>query len=204
MKTRHIVQVLQHNHPTFSYSMKTKETLDIDIVIVSSVSFHAEVKISMEAQGGKVNVRCLVLPKNNAVITVLTHQIHMAPHAKSELLVKSLITDSSSVVFHGNVFIDRLAKKSDAYQKNSNVIIGDGGVMVASPTLEILNNDVKCTHGVTIGTIPKDAVWYMQTRGITEEQAKALYVHGFLHESMTYIQDKKIENLVYNEYQLPI
>jgi len=185
---QHITKQLSVKHPTCSYVMTRKETLVVDLVITTSVSFSADFTLTMKAMGGNATVRCIVLPKKGARVKLTTHQIHIAPNAKSDVLVKSVITDASVITFQGNVSIGKRAKKSDAYQKNENLIFGDGGVIITSPTLEILNNDVRCTHGVTTGTIPDDVLWYMQSRGISEAGAKALYIDGFIRGSMGTIE----------------
>ena len=199
MVEKHITKVLHIEEPSFTYTMIKKELLNVDIVIMSSQKLDAEVRIVMQADGGIANVRCLILPKQGAAISLLTYQTHVAAQTKSDLLVKTLIQDTSTFLFQGNVHIGKDAKKSDAYQKNVNLLIGDGGVITTSPILEILNNDVRCTHGVTTGTIPEDALWYMQTRGLSETNAKALYIEGFIHDSMSFIQDKFIQDVIYNE-----
>ncbi|MFH0749468.1 MAG: SufD family Fe-S cluster assembly protein [Candidatus Gottesmanbacteria bacterium] len=203
MSEKHIIKLLSANDSSFVYTMTKKETLIVDIIITSSVSLHGDVRITMEAKGGSATVRCLVLPKQGAVITLSMYQTHKASSTKSNLSVKSLIVDTSTVIFKGNVYIGKHAKKSDAYQKNVNLLVGDGGVITTTPTLEILNNDVKCTHGVTTGTIPNDVLWYMKTRGISEDRAKSLYIDGFIHDSIFFIQDKRIENLIYNQLRQP-
>ncbi|MFZ2025283.1 MAG: SufD family Fe-S cluster assembly protein [Microgenomates group bacterium] len=184
----HITKQLSAAHPKFSYVMTKKETLVVDIMIASSVSFVADVSLTMNAAGGNATVRCIVLPKHNASVTLITRQIHVASSATSNLLVKSVIIDASTVTFQGNVSIGQHASKSDAYQKNENLLFGTGGVINTSPTLEILNNDVRCTHGVTTGTIPDDVAWYMRTRGLSETAAKSLYIDGFIRGSMGTIQ----------------
>jgi Fe-S cluster assembly protein SufD len=187
----YIAKRLSAAHATWSYVMTQKETLVVDLIIKSSVSFAADVYVTMNAAGGNATVRCFVLPEKGASIALTTHQIHKAANAKSDVLVKSVITDTSTVLFQGNVSIAKSAKKSDAYQKNENLIFGDGVVVSTSPILEILNNDVRCTHGVTTGTIPDDVLWYLQTRGVSEESAKALYIDGFIRGSMGTVQERE-------------
>ncbi len=199
MIEKHIIKILNVTDSSFTYMMVKKEVVNIDISIVSEQSFDAKVNIVMNADGGTANIRCLVLPKNGAAISLMTYQTHVGARTKSDLLVKTFIGDTSTFLFQGNVHIGKDAKKSDAYQKNINLLTGSGGVITTSPILEILNNDVRCTHGVTTGTIPEDTLWYMKTRGISETQAKALYVEGFIHDSMSVVQDKFIKEVIYNE-----
>lgn len=194
---QHITKQLSAKNPTFSYVMTKKENLAVDLVIRSAVSFAAKFSLTMKAAGGKATVRCIVLPEKGASVRLTTLQNHVAPNAKSDVLVKSVITDTSVVTFQGNVSIGKHAKKSDAYQKNENLLFGDGGVINTSPTLEILNNDVRCTHGVTTGTIPDDVLWYIETRGISKAAAKALYIDGFIRGSMGTIE--KLDTVILSQ-----
>jgi len=189
MKQKHIFKELTEDHPSYTYIMTEKENTHIDILIKGSVSFSGEVNIHLNTIGGTAFVRCYLLPEHHAAIKLITHQMHNAPKTKSDLLVRSLVKDTSSVTYKGNVYIAKLAKGSDAYQKNENLVIGDGCVISSEPTLEILSNDVRCTHGVTTGSIPEDILWYLKTRGLTDIQAKELYVQGFIHDIISHIHE---------------
>ena len=192
MTKKHITKFLTAKDKSFVYTMTRPEDVTIDLIIKSSVSCNITCAVTMNAKKGTALVRSIVLPTNNAVILFNTKQTHNAPYTKSSMRVSSVIMDKSSVMVQGNVYIGKRAKKSDAYQKNVNLVCGEGGVVISSPVLEILQNDVSCSHGVTTSTIPKDALWYCKTRGIGETQAKALFVDGFIRDSIGDNQDKNV------------
>jgi Fe-S cluster assembly protein SufD len=85
--------------------------------------------------------------------------------------------------FNGKVFVRLDAQKTDAYQHNANLLIGTGGTVNAKPELEIYADDVKCSHGCTVGALDAEAVFYFQSRGIAKREAEAMLVQAFLTEA---------------------
>ncbi len=196
MTKKHIIKQLTAKDTSFIYTMMRPEDVTIDLIIKSSVSCDITCTVTMNAKRGTALVRSIVLPTNNAVISFKIKQTHNAPYTKSSMRVSSVITDKSSVICQGNVYIGERAEKSDAYQKNINLLCGEGGVVISSPILEILQNDVSCSHGVTTSTIPDDVLWYCKTRGISEVEAKALFVDGFIRDSIGDNQDNNANTKV--------
>lgn len=108
-----------------------------------------------------------------------TEQIHSAPHSFSELFVLSVASDSSSLAFSGLIRIEKDAQQSHAYQKNQNLILSGNAFVDSRPILEILANDVFCTHGSTSGPLSKDQLSYLQMRGLSLKEATDVSVEGF-------------------------
>lgn len=197
MIQKQITKFLTAKDNTFVYTMRKPEDVTISLMITSSISCAITYAVTMNATKGNIHVRCVVLPKKNAHISVTSLQTHNAPCTKSTMHLKSVIMDKSMVEFQGNVYIGKSAQQSDAYQKIENLIVGEGGVVVSSPKLEILHNNVRCSHGVATGTIPSDVLFYLQTRGICESSAKALFVEGFIRDSIGDIQDKRLRKKLF-------
>lgn len=109
-----------------------------------------------------------------------TLQDHIAPHASSDLLFKGVLTDRSRVVFQGLIRVHEGAQKTDAYQKNNNLILSPLARADSIPTLEIAANDVRCSHGATAGKVAEDQLFYLMTRGLTRREAEKIIVTGFL------------------------
>ncbi len=97
-------------------------------------------------------------------------------------MYKGIYDDSASGVFNGKVIVDQKAQKTNAFQQNDNILVGDKASINAKPQLEIFADDVKCSHGCTIGQIDKNAIFYMQSRGIPIKEAKALLLFAFGNE----------------------
>ena len=109
-------------------------------------------------------------------------QDHVAPHCTSDLLYKGALRDSSRVVYSGLIHIAPGAKGSNAFQTNRNVVLSDEAKADSIPNLEIENNDVKCSHAASVGPVDEDQVFYLQSRGISRDEAEWLIVRGFFQE----------------------
>jgi Fe-S cluster assembly protein SufD len=104
---------------------------------------------------------------------------HIEPNCESHQDYKGIFGDSSTGVFNGKVLVDKEAQKTNAFQANNNILISDKSSINTKPQLEIFADDVKCSHGCTIGQLDDDALFYMKTRGIPEKEAKALLMYAF-------------------------
>lgn len=107
---------------------------------------------------------------------------HATPNCESHQNYKTILNDSSIGVFNGKIFVEKEAQKTDAFQQNNNILIGDKATINAKPQLEIFADDVKCSHGCTIGQLDESAMFYMQQRGIPKKEAKALLMYAFTSE----------------------
>ncbi len=113
---------------------------------------------------------------------VKTVQHHTVPGGYSELLIKGVFDGRSSFDYSGLIRIEKNCNGSHAYQKNQNILLSRQASVRSEPNLEILSPDVFCTHGSTTGTVNREAVQYMMTRGLQESDAKALVVEGFIED----------------------
>jgi Fe-S cluster assembly protein SufD len=117
---------------------------------------------------------------------------HASPHGSSRQFYKGILDGQSRGVFHGRIIVHKDAQKTDAKQTNMNLLLSEDAQIDTKPQLEIYADDVKCTHGATIGQIDEEAVFYLRSRGIAEAPAKALLLFAFAQESL---QRMKIEPL---------
>ena len=104
---------------------------------------------------------------------------HIEPNCESHQDYKGIYSDKSTGVFNGKVVVEKEAQKTNAYQQNNNVLISDKATINAKPQLEIFADDVKCSHGCTIGQLDEQALFYMQQRGIPKKEAQALLMYAF-------------------------
>lgn len=125
---------------------------------------------------------------------------HYAPNCESHQDYKGLFDDHSTGVFNGRVIVDREAQKINAFQQNNNILISDQATVNAKPQLEIFADDVKCSHGCTIGQFDEEALFYLQTRGIPKKEAQALLMYAFANtvlESVSIpVLKKRINQLI--------
>ena len=107
---------------------------------------------------------------------------HAAPHCDSHEYFNGILDDQSRGVFHGRILVQPGAQKTDAKQTNKNLLLSDDATANTKPQLEIYADDVKCTHGATIGEMDDDAIFYLQTRGLDPSTARRMLLHGFAGE----------------------
>ncbi len=117
---------------------------------------------------------------------------HAFPNCTSNQLFKGVLDDMSTGAFNGRILVRPDAQGTLAYQKNNNILLTDDAKMDTKPQLEIYANDVKCSHGATVGQLDNDALFYIQSRGINKREARLMLMFGFAHEV---IQNIKIEPL---------
>jgi Fe-S cluster assembly protein SufD len=113
-----------------------------------------------------------------------TQQNHLAPHTSSDLLFKGALRDRSRSVWQGMIYVAPGAQKTDGYQANRNLVLSEKARADSIPGLEILADDVRCTHGATVGKIDADQVFYLRSRGIPYNEAERLIVEGFFDPIM--------------------
>ncbi len=104
---------------------------------------------------------------------------HQQPNCESHQDYKGIFSDKSVGVFNGKVLVDKIAQKTDAFQSNNNILLDDQASINSKPQLEIFADDVKCSHGCTIGQLDDEALYYLKTRGIPDKEAKALMMFAF-------------------------
>jgi len=117
---------------------------------------------------------------------------HSTPNCESHQDYKGIFADRSTGVFNGKIFVEQEAQKTNAFQKSNNILLSDKATINAKPQLEIFADDVKCSHGCTIGQLDESAMFYMQQRGIPKKEAKALLMYAF---SNAVIESIKIPEL---------
>jgi Fe-S cluster assembly protein SufD len=113
-----------------------------------------------------------------------TQQNHLAPHTTSDLLFKGALKGKSRSVWQGMIYVAKGAEKTDGYQANRNIILDEGARADSIPGLEILADDVRCTHGATVGKLEAEPIFYLKSRGIPQKDAERVVVEGFFDPIM--------------------
>src|SRR6267143_2021014 len=104
---------------------------------------------------------------------------HAQPHCASHEYFNGILDDKSKGVFHGRILVQPVAQKTDAKQTNKNILLSDEATADTKPQLEIYADDVKCTHGATVGQLDEDAIYYLRSRGIGLPEARGLLTYAF-------------------------
>ncbi|HLW14794.1 MAG TPA: SufD family Fe-S cluster assembly protein, partial [Flavobacteriaceae bacterium] len=104
---------------------------------------------------------------------------HTQPNCESHQDYKGIFSDRSTGIFNGKILVDKIAQKLSAYQQNNNVVVDDRATVNSKPQLEIYADDVRCSHGCTIGQLPDESMFYLRTRGIPKKEAEAVLMFAF-------------------------
>ena len=117
---------------------------------------------------------------------------HAAPDCASRQTYKTVLAGRSRGVFQGKIHVHQVAQKTDGYQMNQALLLSEEAEIDSKPQLEIYADDVKCSHGATVGALDADSLFYLRSRGIPESQAKAMLVEAFLHEAVETVTDETL------------
>src|SRR3954468_20528414 len=133
-------------------------------------------------EGGRSDLLAVAVAKHQQEFDARTLQDHVSPHTASDLLYKNALDDRARTIFGGLIRVEPHAHFTDAYQKVRNLLLSDDAEANSMPGLEILADNVRCTHGATSGQLDEDELFYLRTRGIPTNVAQRLLVTGFLDE----------------------
>ncbi|MDK2772236.1 MAG: Fe-S cluster assembly protein SufD [Flavobacterium sp.] len=121
---------------------------------------------------------------------------HAQPNCESHQNYKGIYGDSATGVFNGKIYVEKEAQKTDAFQQNNNILVSEKATINAKPQLEIFADDVKCSHGCTIGQLDESAMFYMQQRGIPKKEARALLMYAFTDEVMESVKIPELKQRI--------
>lgn len=123
---------------------------------------------------------------------------HAKPHCVSNELFKGVLNDKSHAVFNGKVYVRPDAQKTNAYQSNKNILLSRDAAVDTKPQLEIFADDVKCSHGATVGQIDEDSLFYLRTRGISEETARSMLIKAFASDVFENVKIEQVHEYINN------
>ncbi|HLX92544.1 MAG TPA: Fe-S cluster assembly protein SufD [Puia sp.] len=138
--------------------------------------------VSLNGENIESHLYGLYLAGGRQVVDNHTIVDHLKPNCQSNELYKGVIKDEASGIFNGKIYVRKDAQKTNAFQKNNNLMLGKKAIVDSKPQLEIFADDVKCSHGSTVGQFNEEALFYLKSRGIGEERAKALLIHAFAYD----------------------
>jgi len=142
------------------------------------------------------NLNGITIIGNKQLVDNHTLVNHAYPNCESHELYKGIYADKSTGVFNGKVIVEKEAQKTNAFQQNNNILIDDGATINAKPQLEIFADDVKCSHGCTIGQLDEDALFYLRTRGIPKKEANALLLYAFANDALEKIKIPELKTRI--------
>ncbi len=159
------------------------------------------VEASLQGQGADAELKAIYFGSGDQFFDFHTLQDHRIGNTRSDLLFKGALQDTARTVYAGLIRIEKGAARSDAYQANRNLILSDHATATSIPMLEIDNNDVRCTHGATVGPVDPQHLFYLRSRGIPESTAKRMIVQGFFGDVLDRIPFEHARKLVETELE---
>ena len=189
---------LQHegektNHAGTTHIRQTGKCLTHAVTVtLSGAIVRNNLNMVMEAELGESHMYGLYLLNGNTLADNHTIVDNAMPHCFSNELYKGIMNDGSTGVFNGKIFVRKDAQKTNAYQSNKNILVGENASANTKPQLEILADDVKCSHGCTIGKLDEDALFYLRARGISADNARSMLLHAFAIDILGQIKNDQI------------
>ena len=156
--------------------------LVIDGVSLTSGTTRNDYDIHLAGEHCDTRLAGMVIGSDSQHIDNCSRVFHQAPHCRSNQMFKYVLTDKSQGAFEGGIEVDRSAPFTEAYQSNRNLLASTDARMHTMPQLLIYNDDVKCSHGATTGQLDQDALFYMRSRGIPEQEARVMLMQAFMSD----------------------
>ena len=164
--------------------------VDVVVLILPGVSCDLHMNVELKGEGAEANVYGAYVCGADERVRIAVDMHHDVPHCNSRQLFKGIAGGSSRVDFYGKIIVAKDAQRTEAYQENHNILLSDAAKVDTKPQLEIYADDVKCSHGATIGRLNEEEQFYMRSRGISLEDAKVLQMISFISPVLENVQDE--------------
>jgi Fe-S cluster assembly protein SufD len=156
--------------------------------------------VDLIGQGSQALISGLFLPVRKQRFYMDTLQNHLGENTTSDLLYRGVVNGESQSRWQGMIYVDKQAIRADGYQANHNLILSKAAKVDAIPGLEILTDDVRCSHGVTITNIDAEQQFYLKSRGISEQDGVGLIVSGFIQKALDRISSEFTKQMILDEF----
>jgi Fe-S cluster assembly protein SufD len=176
----------QHNQTTSVHSaffhQKNDSRLTAHFITLHGGLVRNNLKVMLDGMDSEANLYGMAFMDRKQHVDNFTQVVHAQPKCRSNQHYKNVLDDESTGAFSGRIHVMRDAQKTNAYQRNNNLLLTDKAMMQTKPQLIIEADDVKCSHGATVGQINEDALFYLRSRGIEENQARLMLMNAFSYE----------------------
>ena len=164
--------------------------VDVVIAVMAGESCDWKIDVELVGEGAEANLYGAYVCGSDEKVKMAVDMHHKVPHCNSRQLFKGIAGGESRVDFYGKIIVAQDAQRTEAYQENHNLLLSDKAKVDTKPQLEIYADDVKCSHGATIGRLNEEEQFYMRARGISLEDAKVLQMISFIAPVLENIQDE--------------
>ena len=166
---------------------------DMVLLVYPGVSCDIRLDVTLAGEGAQANIYGAYVCGGEEKVKIAVDMHHDLPHCNSRQLFKGIAGGKSKVDFYGKIIVAQDAQRTEAYQENHNILLSDDAKVDTKPQLEIYADDVKCSHGATIGRLNEEEQFYMRSRGITLEDAKVLQMISFIAPVLEQIPEEERE-----------
>ena len=173
-----------------SIDIQAGQRTDMVLLVMPGVSCDVKLDVRLSGEGAEANVYGAYVCGGEEKVKIAVDMYHDVPHCNSRQLFKGIAGGVSKVDFYGKIIVAQDAQRTEAYQENHNILLTDGAKVDTKPQLEIYADDVKCSHGATIGRLNEEEQFYMRSRGISLEDAKVLQMISFIAPVLEIIKDE--------------
>ena len=178
--------------------------VDVVVLVMPGVSEDLKIDVELAGEGAEANIYGAYVCGADERVKISVDMHHKVPHCNSRQLFKGIAGGSSRVDFYGKIIVAQDAQRTEAYQENHNILLSDHAKVDTKPQLEIYADDVKCSHGATIGRLNEEEQFYMRSRGITLEDAKVLQMISFIAPVLECIPDEAQREAVSEQFESEI
>ena len=180
-----VVMQNEHNKSKHSTSFKVQlaegAVFNLNVVTLHGGEISNEIEVNLNGKGGECCVNGLYLADGQQRVSTKVNIFHNVPECHSSQLFKGILDGESRTSFSGKIYVAKDAQKTEAYQANNNLLASKTAKAYTQPHLEIYADDVKCSHGATVGSLNEDELFYMRSRGIAKDEAKLLQQQAFAY-----------------------
>ena len=174
---------------------------DLVLLVYPGVSCDIRLDVTLAGEGAEANIYGAYVCGGDEKVNIAVDMHHDLPHCNSRQLFKGIAGGKSRVDFYGKIIVAKDAQRTEAYQENHNILLSDDARVDTKPQLEIYADDVKCSHGATIGRLNEEEQFYMRSRGITLEDAKVLQMISFIAPVLENIDDESQRETIAAEFE---
>ncbi len=184
--------------------VKAGERVDMVFLVYPGVSCDVRLDVRLLGEGAEANVYGAYVCGGSEKVGIAIDMHHEVPYCNSRQLFKGIAGGQSRVDFYGKIIVAKDAQRTEAYQENHNILLSEDAKVDTKPQLEIYADDVKCSHGATIGRLNEEEQFYMRSRGISLEDAKVLQMISFIAPVLENIEDEAEREAVAVEFERSI
>ena len=195
------VIIVSDGQLTRKMEVMSGQRADMVLLVLPGVSCDVKLDVRLAGEGAEANIYGAYVCGGDEKVKISVDMHHDLPHCNSRQLFKGIASGASKVDFYGKIIVAQDAQRTEAYQENHNILLSDGANVDTKPQLEIYADDVKCSHGATIGRLNEEEQFYMRSRGISLEDAKVLQMISFIAPVLENIEEEAEREAIAQQFE---